>query len=1336
VQAACALLGSFARLLSPSECDKVVLSLIESQDDDALRPGVEALKMLPDAAEDGLGFLYFFTASAMEIVQVPSKSESRPPPIGKQELLDAEIHANSEAKWDKSRRGSDIVLKNNDTTVTRSKDEDWGGVLGSQLCTQGTHSFTYFMNKCETGYVWVGVAYDNVDLNDSYSERNIVLCSEEGIEEGIEGLRVFNTDQGPQSGYRTGDSIRIEVDMAAKLVTFYKNDVRLCQASGIKEPVRPFISIGGSDVLITIGSEGTALHSSVPSRIGAVSCRISAVANVISMLAAELNTEGRTSWWAPVSRWTRENIQPHDAKLAVLDRDRLKPVGAGGGSAQQGCTPGRLVMERRLVALEVLGGRIPTLDLRAQVDLRDGRMGVVVAQCKTDKAWVATHTSFVESDDTTLYLKSPYTGRLGPESLKLLLPWIVSMRDDLFASDVPSGSETNRSMILQLRMLRAVCEHSAAYDGYGADGNSGEFSTMGAREIAETLLEEKLLSPLTQLALNAGQYQSLRWAVAALEECVTELERVGGEVEDAARTVSASENSNPCSDWAVAGSPFSDANNGEACFEGVSYTASVSALLASGWTLHMQRPYSHATRLEELDPGQGTWMIVGAREAGSDQMILAATAKREDVLRRTCGKKETHLANGVYWYCSEGESFGFAGNADIELSRADTSSAGGDEHRLSWHIQGDGGGRAGSRKQLNSCQKHEKLIFVKTCVNKSVMTKIRLRLQGDAGVGGGFGASTAASTGGGEAVKSRSAPHPRIVQLQQDTVRCTTPSTSAGSTYMLAAAAASTSTAASTAGHGTPSASAAAPSASTPAGGAQHSIEPQLPAILDDMRKEGNAEKKDAEIKANHNSVVSQVSQVMSQAGKELKAAYALQIAIRCVPCLIATCAEASSGQSERILLLLEKVVLDTSYRVAVKRSVAKLFAQHRANPSTFMEICFKSLISPVVKAGASSNVATAPTTSLTVFVPKEHQSVTWRLGACFKGVTDIGVSLSDTKTDGSKSSLATSGSCRYSTAETAPFVLDAKLEETQVDGDRVWVQMAGQRNKERFVAKGASQVIVVESKHNYEDRADYCGAVCMEGAGALNITFDCLCHTESGCDILTFYSDAEMTRPIKQYHGDPGNSNWSNFSVQGSSISFAFKSDGSCNYWGWRFTVSVKCDASREDAETSQLSLESQSKLLLAQLVLACALDAKACVQYLAHPNHFKLICQLVVQQTGTRRVALLQILTRLIRLTELPQVFDLYFAPIMSKHALRLDVDKINIGREEGIGDLALAGTLYRLHVFTVCARTCWAYRAWWQGHFSSHVTHRPAIVGWCWGNTLTFTRACRVCNRMGNA
>jgi hypothetical protein len=37
--------------------------------------------------------------------------------------------------------------------------------------------------------------------------------------------------QGRLASYRTGDCIRIEVDMAAKVVTFYKNDARLWHRS-------------------------------------------------------------------------------------------------------------------------------------------------------------------------------------------------------------------------------------------------------------------------------------------------------------------------------------------------------------------------------------------------------------------------------------------------------------------------------------------------------------------------------------------------------------------------------------------------------------------------------------------------------------------------------------------------------------------------------------------------------------------------------------------------------------------------------------------------------------------------------------------------------------------------------------------------------------------------------------------------------------------------------------------------------------------------------------------------------------------------------------------------
>ncbi len=94
----------------------------------------------------------------------------------------------------------------------------------------------------------MGLAYDNVDLNDNYNGRNIVLRAGDG------SFRVFSTSQGCFGGYRSGDNIRVEVDMTEKTATFYKNDQLLCVANGIAGPMRPFVSIGSRDVIITLQS--------------------------------------------------------------------------------------------------------------------------------------------------------------------------------------------------------------------------------------------------------------------------------------------------------------------------------------------------------------------------------------------------------------------------------------------------------------------------------------------------------------------------------------------------------------------------------------------------------------------------------------------------------------------------------------------------------------------------------------------------------------------------------------------------------------------------------------------------------------------------------------------------------------------------------------------------------------------------------------------------------------------------------------------------------------------------------------------------------------------------
>ena len=98
------------------------------------------------------------------------------------------------------------------------------------------------------------MAYEDVNLNRGSNSRNILLFTSGDF-------IVFGNQKGSFAGYGAGDSIRVEVDMAAKRVTFYKNGARLCQAEGITAPVRPFVTIGWSDVVITISSStGTALH--------------------------------------------------------------------------------------------------------------------------------------------------------------------------------------------------------------------------------------------------------------------------------------------------------------------------------------------------------------------------------------------------------------------------------------------------------------------------------------------------------------------------------------------------------------------------------------------------------------------------------------------------------------------------------------------------------------------------------------------------------------------------------------------------------------------------------------------------------------------------------------------------------------------------------------------------------------------------------------------------------------------------------------------------------------------------------------------------------------------
>ena len=128
-------------------------------------------------------------------------------------------------------------------------------------------------------------------------------------------------------------------------------------------------------------------------------------------------------------------------------------------------------------------------------------------------------------------------------------------------------------------------------------------------------------------------------------------------------------------------------------------------------TCHYEAPYHHPTSNLDLDsvPAHAEWLFVGAREAGSHSVALGAFGRREEVLAVT-PQNQPHRHNDVWWYRTSSYSFGFSPTQDVSQYRADALQPR-DERRLSWHLQGDGGWRAGGVCDLNGQTAWRKVVL-------------------------------------------------------------------------------------------------------------------------------------------------------------------------------------------------------------------------------------------------------------------------------------------------------------------------------------------------------------------------------------------------------------------------------------------------------------------------------------------------------------------------------------------------------------------------------------------------------------------------------------------------
>ncbi len=81
--------------------------------------------------------------------------------------------------WDGRRLGSRISLSESNRTVTRKDGESYGCVLGNRIIQKGMPSSSFALRFDQKGSdrLYVGLAYEDVPLDDSWNSKNLVVRS-------------------------------------------------------------------------------------------------------------------------------------------------------------------------------------------------------------------------------------------------------------------------------------------------------------------------------------------------------------------------------------------------------------------------------------------------------------------------------------------------------------------------------------------------------------------------------------------------------------------------------------------------------------------------------------------------------------------------------------------------------------------------------------------------------------------------------------------------------------------------------------------------------------------------------------------------------------------------------------------------------------------------------------------------------------------------------------------------------------------------------------------------------------------------------------------------------
>jgi hypothetical protein len=148
--------------------------------------------------------------------------------------------------------------------------------------------------------------------------------------------------------------------------------------------------------------------------------------------------------------------------------------------------------------------------------------------------------------------------------------------------------------------------------------------------------------------------------------------------------------------------------------QGVVHDIPLSSLPAS-WEIIYDFTYGHVTTVEELRALKlrcKKQIIVGAIQGSSSTILDIAAMGPSEILLLDSPLNEATKFGNVNWYLTPDYSFGFApSSSTVNCFCADYGERDNSENRLSWHLSGDGGYRAGVFKDLVHNNQWRKIIM-------------------------------------------------------------------------------------------------------------------------------------------------------------------------------------------------------------------------------------------------------------------------------------------------------------------------------------------------------------------------------------------------------------------------------------------------------------------------------------------------------------------------------------------------------------------------------------------------------------------------------------------------